>query len=116
MMSQLVRYAAIISLIEESRPWRITVRADAAALPFAADTESHDREHDRWLAARGLEGPGWLAEHLAHGFPARARWRSSPRPTGTGGLTARPRTSCARCGIRSPGCSGCSTADPRTGG
>ncbi len=153
MMSQLVRYAAVIALIEErhprrilevgpgsqglgkffarrfvgaetdfsdytggarrANPWMLAVRADAAALPFAADTfdfvlmvdvlehappgaragivrecvrvargtaaigfpaggaaESHDREHDRWLAARGLERPGWLAEHLAHVLPS----------------------------------------------
>lgn len=143
MMSQLVRYAPIISLIEERRPWRIlevgpgsqglgkffarrfvgaerdfsdytgVARRPNPALPFAADTfdlvlmidvlehappgaragifsecvrvargtaairfpaggpaESHDREHDRWLAARGLERPGWLAEHLAHVFPS----------------------------------------------
>ena len=152
MMSQLVRYAPVISLIEERHPrrilevgpgsqglgkflarrfvgaetdfsdytgaarrpsaWMLAVRADAAALPFTADVfdlvlmidvlehvapgararivrecvrvargmvaigfpaggaaETHDREHDRWLAARGLARPGWLAEHLAHPFP-----------------------------------------------
>jgi len=152
-MSQLVRYAPVISLIEEGRPrrileigpgsqglgkflarrfvgaetdfsdytgaarrpsaWMLAVRADGAALPFAADSfdlvlmidvlehvapvaraaivrecvrvarrtvaigfpaggaaETHDREHDRWLTARGLPRPGWLAEHLAHPFPS----------------------------------------------
>lgn len=153
MMSQLIRYAPVLSLLARRRPqrilevgpgsqglgkflarrfvgagtdfldytgvarrpnpWMLAVRADAAALPFAADTfdlvlmidvlehvppgaragivnecvrvargtaaigfpaggaaESLDREHDRWLAARGLERPGWLAEHLAHVFPS----------------------------------------------
>jgi hypothetical protein len=152
MMSQLVRYAPVLSLIARRHPrrilevgpgsqglgrfasrrfvgvetdfsdytgaarrpspWMLAVRADGAALPFAADAfdlvvmidvlehvppgaragivrecvrvargtiaigfpaggaaEAHDREHDRWLAARGLPRPGWLAEHLAHPFP-----------------------------------------------
>lgn len=170
MMSQLVRYAPVISLIEQRHPrrilevgpgsqglgkflarrfvgaetdfsdytgaaqrpsaWMLAVRADAAALPFTADAfdlvlmidvlehvapgararivrecvrvargmvaigfpaggaaETHDREHDRWLGARGLGRPGWLTEHLAHPFPTagevtgaldRARWRVLP--------------------------------------
>lgn len=152
MMSQLVRYAPVISLIERAgpgrilevgsgsqglgkflvrrfvgaetdfsdytgvarrpSPWMLAVRADAAALPFAAGAfdlvlmidvlehvppraragiarecarvargtlaigfpsggpaEAHDRELDRWLGARGLARPGWLAEHLTHPFP-----------------------------------------------
>lgn len=94
-------------------PWMFPVRADAARLPFRAETfdlvlmldvlehvppgvragvvgecvrvargtiavgfpsgalaESHDRELDRWLGERRLPRPGWLAEHLAHRFPA----------------------------------------------
>ena len=153
MMSQLVRYAPVIPLIEGGRPRHIlevgpgseglakfltrrfvgaetdfsdytgaarrpsaqmlAVRADGAALPFAADAfdlvlmidvlehvapgaragivrecvrvargtvaigfpagasaEAHDREYDRWLRARGLPRPGWLAEHLTHPFPS----------------------------------------------
>jgi len=153
MMSQLVRYAPVVALIEERRPrrileigpgsqglgkflarrfvgaetdfsdytgvarrpsaWMLAVRADGARLPFAADAfdlvlmidvlehvvpvaragivrecarvargtvaigfpagrdaETHDREHARWLDARGLPRPGWLTEHLAHPFPS----------------------------------------------
>ena len=152
MMSQLVRYAPVLSLIarvsprrilevgsgsqglgkflvrrfvgaetdfsdytggtRRPSPWMLAVRADAAALPFAAGAfdlvlmidvlehvppgvraglvrecarvargalaigfpsgglaEAHDRQLDRWLGARGLQRPGWLAEHLRHPFP-----------------------------------------------
>lgn len=124
MLSQLIRYAPVIALIERARPrrilevgpgsqglgkfltrrfvgaetdfsdytggarrvtaWMLAVRADAGALPFAGGTfdvvlmldvlehvppSARARELDRWLGARGLPCPGWLAEHLAHPFP-----------------------------------------------
>jgi hypothetical protein len=100
---------------ETRRPsaWMLAVRADAAALPFAAaafdfvlaldvlehvapaarpalvrecarvargtiavgfpsgaPAAAHDAELDRWLGARRLPRPGWLAEHLAAPLPA----------------------------------------------
>lgn len=49
---------------------RVARRTVAMGFPAGGAAETHDREHDRWLAARGLARPGWLAEHLAHPFPS----------------------------------------------
>lgn len=59
--------AARVALVSECV--RVARGLMAVGFPNGPLAETHDRELDRWLDARKLPRPGWLAEHLQQPLP-----------------------------------------------
>lgn len=62
---------------------RVTARRLVVAGPAGETALAADRRLAAHLQERGVEVPGWLEEHLAHGFPEREEIMDALKPHGT---------------------------------